>query len=140
MHIPLTQDEIATFLQITPTQVQTLWNHCLLDRSLQCAERPLASLGYSTIYDVIEYALVVDVLPVTLTRELAALWIAQLAELDEWDETHSCSIARKSSLMLSAALDDGLADMTDQPDKVVSAVLDAQAALVGRCLDLEVAS
>ncbi|GGX63413.1 hypothetical protein GCM10007385_35690 [Tateyamaria omphalii] len=140
MHIPLTQDEIANFLKITPTQVQTLWHHCLLDRSLHCAERPLAPLGYSTIYDVIEYALVAGVLPLTLTRELAALWIAQLAELDEWDEAQPCSNARKSSLMLSAAIDDGLADMTDKPAKVVSTILDAQAVLVAGCLDLQVAS
>lgn len=139
MHIPLTQDEIATFLYITPAQVQLLWRSRLLDRSLHCAERPLAPLGYSTIYDVIEYALTAGVLPVTLSRELAALWIAQLAELDEWEDAQSCSVARRTSLMLRAALDDGLAHMTDHPAKVVSAILDAQSILLARCLDLQVA-
>lgn len=95
MHFPLSRDEIASFLELAPSQVDTLWRRDFLQRSLHCPHRPVASLSHSTIYDVLEFALAAGVLPVRLSKECAALWIAQLAESDEWDVFACAPMSRK---------------------------------------------
>lgn len=140
MHIPLSRDEIAAFFQIAPNQVDVLWHREFLQRSLQCVYRPVASLSYSTIYDVLEYALAAGVLPVTLSKECAALWVSELAELDEWDVFEKASIAEKTMLMMESAMDEGLADVTTDPMRVTRAILTTQGVLLEVCSDLELAS
>ncbi|WP_415400761.1 hypothetical protein [Tateyamaria sp. SN3-11] len=140
MHIPLSRDEIAAFFEIAPKQVDLLWRGEFLQRSLHCTYRPVASLNYSTIYDVLEYALTAGVLPIKLSKECAALWVFQLAELDEWDVFERASTAQKAMLMMEAAMDDGLADMTENPLRVASVTLSTQVLLFELCSDLKVAS
>ncbi|WP_299734016.1 hypothetical protein [uncultured Tateyamaria sp.] len=140
MHIPLSRDEIAAFLEVAPKQVDLLWSRELLQRSLHCTHRPVASLSYSTIYDILEYALAAGVLPVRLSRECAALWISQLAELDEWDVFESSSIAQKTKLMMESAIDDGLAEKSGDPLGVVYVILNAQTLLFELCSELKIAS
>lgn len=140
MHIPLSRDEIAAFFEIAPKQVDALWHKEFLQRSLHCAYRPVASLSYSTIYDVLEFALTAGVLPVRLSRDCAALWISELAELDEWDVFERASIAQKSDLMLATAMQEGLTDMTKDPSRVAGVILCTQALLLELCSDLKIAS
>lgn len=140
MHIPLSRDEIAAFFEIAPKQVDLLWQEKFLQKSLYCAHRPVASLSYSTIYDVLEYALVAGVLPVRLSKECAAIWVFQLAELDEWDLFENASVIQKSTLMVESAMDDRLAEMTTDPLRVARVILSTQALLLDLCLDLRMAS
>lgn len=133
MHIPLTRDEIAVFLELAPQQVDLLWRRRFLQRSLSCAHRPVAALSYSTVYDVLEYALAAGVLSVRLSKEVAALWVAQLAEADEWDQFAGQSMTRRIWMMMEMARDDGLADMTEAPVRVAREVLLTQARLVEIC-------
>lgn len=140
MHIPLSRDEIASFLELAPSQVDVLWRRNLLQRSLHCPHRPITSLSYSTIYDVLEFALAAGVLPARLTKECAALWIAQLAEADEWDVFAGAPMSRKASLMMEISADDGLAEMTGHPAHVVHVILSSQARLLEFCTDLRNAS
>ena len=140
MHIPLSRDEIAVFFEISPEQVDLLWRGEFLQRSLHCTYRPVASLNYSTIYDVLEYALTAGILPVKLSKECAALWVFQLAELDEWDVFESALIAQKAMLMMESAMDDGLVDMTKDPLQVARVILNTQVLLIGLCSDLKMAS
>lgn len=140
MHIPLSRDEIAAFLEVAPTQVDQLWRRDLLQRSLHCTHRPVASLSYSTIYDVLEFALAAGVLPVRLSKECAALWIAQLAEADEWEEFECSPCARKAALMMHTAMEDGLADITEKPTHVIHVILGTQTLLGEVCSDMRMAS
>lgn len=140
MHIPLSRDEIATFFEIAPKQVDLLWRREFLQRSLHCIYRPVASLSYSTIYDVLEYALTAGVLPIKLSKECAALWVSQLAELDEWDQFEDASIVQKAMLMTESATDDGLANMTKDPLRVARVILITQALLLELCSDLKMSS
>jgi len=139
MHIPLSRDEIAGFLEVAPAQVDQLWRRDLLQRSLHCTHRPVSSLSNSTIYDVLEFALAAGVLPVRLSKECAALWIAQLAEADEWDVFECSPLARKASLMMHVAMDDGLADMTEKPMIVIRVILTTQVLLLEVCSDMRMA-
>ncbi|WP_299283308.1 hypothetical protein [uncultured Tateyamaria sp.] len=139
MHIPLSRDEIAAFLQVAPVQLDLLWRRGLLQRSLHCTHRPIAALSYSTIYDVLEFALAAGVLPVRLSKECAALWVAQLAEADELDEFEHASTNRRTALMMEAAIDDGLAAITRDPMHVVHVILATQAILYERCSDQRIA-
>lgn len=140
MHIPLSRDEIAAFLRIAPKQVDMLWHRKFLQRSLHCAYRPVASLSYSTIYDVLEYALASGLLPIRLSKECAALWVSQLAEMDEWDVFESALLPQRFTLMMEHAMDDGLADMTKDPSRVAHVILATQALLIESCSDLRLAS
>jgi len=140
MHIPLSRDEIAFFFAIAPAQVDLLWHQDLLKRSLYCVYRPVRSLSYSTIYDVLEFALTAGFLPVRLSKECAALWVSQLAELDEWDIFGSALGAQKALHMMETATDDGLATMTEDPLRVTRVILATQALLIELCSDLKVAS
>lgn len=140
MHIPLSRDEIASFLEIAPEQVELLWRRGFLIRSLHCSHRPVASLSYSTVYDVLEYALAAGVLPVRLSKECAALWIAQLAEADDWDAFEPAPVTRKTFLMMQCATDDGLVDMTENPLRVVKVILATQSILLKVCSDFRMAS
>ena len=96
--------------------------------------------GHSTIYDVLEYALKAGALPVRLSKECAALWVFQLAELDEWELFEKELITQKSVLLLESAMDDGLAEMTKDPLRVARIILAAQALLLELCSDYELAS
>lgn len=140
MHIPLSRDEIAAFLEIAPKQVEHLWHRKFLQRSLHCEHRPVTSLSYSTIYDVLEYALTAGVLPVRLSKECAALWILQLAELDEWDLFEYALVAQKSILLMESAIDDGLTEMTMDPLRVARVILATQTLLLELCTDHKIAS
>lgn len=135
MHIPLSRDEIATFLEVAPVQVDQLWHRHFLQRTLHCPFRPITALSYSSVYDVLEYALVSGVLPVRLSRELAALWVAQLAEADEWDLFSGGGLERKISVMIDLAKEDGLASMTDNCPKVAFEVVATQSRLLCLCAD-----
>ena len=136
MHIPLTKYEIAAFLEIGSHDVELLWRTGVLERSLHCAYRPVPELSSSTVYDVLEYALAAGVLPATVSRELAALWVAQLAEADEWDAYQRAEFGERMSMMLTMAEDDGLAAMTPEAWKVAATLVAAQIGLVAVCCDL----
>ena len=136
MHIPLTKHEIATFLEIGPHEVELLWRTGVLERSLHCAYRPVPELSSSTVYDVLEYALAAGALPVTVSRELAALWVAQLAEADEWEAYQDAAFGQRMSMMLAVAEDDGLAAMTPEAWKVAATVVAAQMGLLSVCCGL----
>lgn len=133
MHIPLTKDEIARFLELAPQQVDQLWQRGFLQRSLTCAYRPVSGLSYSTVYDVLEFALAAGVLSVRLSKEVAALWVAQLAEADEWDQFVGQPMTKRILMMVDMAAEDGLAKMTDAPLRVAREVLLAQSDLVDLC-------
>ena len=139
MHIPMTCDEIAGFLEVKKMKVELLWRSGLLQRSFQCAYRPAPEFGYSTVYDVLEYALAAGVLPVTLTKEIAALWVAQLAEADEWDVYSAEALEGRITLMMELSIVDGLSEMTDEPCKVAAVIVAAQTGLVMRCHDAQIA-
>lgn len=57
MHIPFGRDEIASFLEIVPQKIDLPWRRGFLIKLPHCNHRPVASLSYSKIYDLLEYAL-----------------------------------------------------------------------------------
>ena len=66
MHIPMAREEIARFLEIGADAVDSLWASGKLQKTLHCPFRRFADLNYSTVYDVLEYALASGDLPVRL--------------------------------------------------------------------------
>lgn len=133
MQIPMTQHEIASFLEVPVTKVHFLWRIGRLEQSFHDTRHPAQELGHSTVYDVLEYALVAGALPVTLTKELAALWVAQLAEADTCQDYRAETLEGRICLTMEMAVQDGLADMTDEPAKVAAVVVATQAGLIMNC-------
>lgn len=140
MHVPMTKDEIASFLELSRCEVELLWQNGLLQRSLCCADRPVPALNCSTVYDVLEYALAAGVLPVRLSKQVAALWVLQLAEADTWDRFTSSDFGTRVCMMVETAVEDGLSTMTPEPGKVAAVVLGAQFSLLELCNTLRIAS
>lgn len=129
MHVPLSREEIADFLDVSATQVEQLWKTDTLKKSLQCPLRTVQELRYSSVYDVMEYALAARVLPVSLTPKLAALWVLQLAEADDLEEFEAASWAKRTEDLLEMAVFEGFAKMTPDPAHVARVVISTQAAL-----------
>ena len=78
MHIPMTCEEIAVFLECETKEIQDLWDNGKLLKTQSCPYRKTNAQNQSTIYDVLEYTLSSSDLPVQLSREEAALWIFTL--------------------------------------------------------------
>lgn len=74
-------------------------------------------------------------LPFQLPGGLAALWIALLAEANEWDEYSVASLDKKILMILDAASEDGVAQMTEEPAWVATVLAGTHTALVSECLD-----
>lgn len=72
-------------------------------------------------------------LPVTLTKEVAALWIAQLAEADEFEDFAERTIVGKIFVLMDMSIEEGLTEITHERGKVAAIILAAQAQLVDRC-------
>ena len=139
MHIPMVRDEIASFLEVKGNQVDILWSTGKLQKTLHCPYRPIQDLSHSTIYDVLEYALTSGDLPVSLPREIAALWVAQLAEANEWEGYASAPLQEQVEALLLSAKADNLTNMTLDPAKVAYVAVLTQAALGNICQDLDIA-
>lgn len=108
MHIPMSRDEIAQFLEILPAEVDHLWRKGRLQRTIACPYRDNPLLNWSSQYDVLEYALVSGDLPQKLSKEYAALWICNLAEADQDDDFESYGFDEQVQSLLLMALEDGL--------------------------------
>ena len=137
MHIPMAREEIACFLEIGADVVDSLWASGELQKTLHCPFRPFADLNYSTAYDVLEYALSSGNLPVRLPKDVAALWVALLAEANESEDYEEARWQRQVELLLDMATEDRLAIITTGAVKVACVVVLAQATLANtfRLLD-----
>ncbi|MDG1183070.1 MAG: hypothetical protein P8N30_10215 [Tateyamaria sp.] len=100
MHIPMTCEEIAVFLECETKEIQDLWDNGKLLKTQSCPYRKTNAQNQSTIYDVLEYTLSSSDLPVQLSREEAALWIFTLAEADEWDEYLKMTMHQKVEALM----------------------------------------
>ncbi|WP_415918844.1 hypothetical protein [Tateyamaria sp. SN6-1] len=140
MHIPLTRNEIAGFLEINTMQVDLLSATGRLQKSLSCPLRISTEFTYSTVYDVLEFALSAGHLPVTLARETAALWVAQMAEADEWDTYVRASTVRRIEMLIELARDDGLDVMTPNHEKVATSLILSQMALISSASEIKAVS
>jgi hypothetical protein len=125
----MTREEIAYFLEIGTDAIDSLWASGKLQKTLHCPFRPFADLNYSTVYDVLEYALASGNLPVCLPKDVAALWVALLAEANEADDYEEARWQRQVELLLDMATEDRLAIITTGAAKVACVVVLAQAAL-----------
>lgn len=134
MHIPMPKAGIAEFLEVGHDDVEQFWKNNLLQRSCPCAAADCFSEGCSSTYDVLEFALSSGDLPVVLSRELAALWVFQLAEADEDHDFASSGFGEKFDALRRTAEFEGLLDITVQPPLVVTTLLASQ--IVLECIAL----
>jgi len=133
----MAREEIACFLEISADAIESLWTSGKLQKTLHCPYRPIAVLNYSTVYDVLEYALASGDLPVCLPNDIAALWVALLAEANELEEYEEARWQRQVELLLDMATEDRLAIATIGAAKVACVVVLAQATLADRCRRLD---
>ena len=117
MSTPLSRNEIATLLDCNGAFVEDLWAKGILRRSVENDSRPLEDLRHSDSYDVLEYLLTTGQLHVTLSKELAALWVANLAEVLEWKGIENAALSDITKILYDYALDDNLCEMDNYPDK-----------------------
>jgi len=134
MHLPMSNAEIACFLQVPIWAIEGLIQSNRLSRTIGCPYRPLEALNWSSVYDVLEFSLTCGCLPITVTREVAALWVFALAEADEFDGFESNAFDEQTDTLANTALTDGLA--SDKP----SAVQFAELILETRLTLLEICS
>lgn len=114
LNVPMTQGEIATFLDVPGRNVETLWQIGLLKRTVGCAHRPTGAIMHSSPLDVLEYGLASGDLPKKLNSEQAALWVFCLAEV--LDEQPRCDqkLTLQATTLYEFAESDGLTQM--RPD------------------------
>ena len=136
MHIPMAREEIARFLDNGADAVDSLWASGKLQKTLHCPFRPFADLNYSTVYDVLEYALASGDLPVRLPKDVAALWVALLAEANESEGYEEARWQRQVELLLDMATEDQLTIITTGAPKVASVVVLTQGTLADTCSHL----
>ena len=133
MHLPLTRREIANFLEFSEQKVEELWETGQLQRSVHCVYRYHEDLTSTTVYDLLEYALSCGILPVCISRELSALWVAELAEADESEFFNSACLSSRIEELLHLAHRGGLAEMTSEPEKTAVVSDSTQAAILNCC-------
>lgn len=108
MIIPLTESEIAEYLDISEECVRTLWKSGLLKRTVSCADRMSKAIMHSSPYDVIEYALASGSLPIELHADHAELWTLKLADAVDGGNFLDNDLAVQSSLLMDQLLASGL--------------------------------
>ena len=86
MHIPLSDNEIRSMLDVSRDTLEWLWERGHLQKTYFCEVRPEPSLARSTVFDVFQYALSTGALGVTLSHSDSALWVLELCEVSEGHE------------------------------------------------------
>lgn len=130
MHVPLTREEVATFLEISVLSVERLWRNGELDRTVYHGTRCSSLLAHSSPYDVLEYALASGILPVMLSRSSSALWLANLAEADEIEGFSTLAWDEQVRYLVWMADEDGLAMITPYPEKTAAVIILSREAIV----------
>lgn len=137
MHLPVAREEIAHFLEINPTGVDQLWHSKRLQRTISCPYRDSPLLNWSSQYDVLEYALVSDDLPVRLSKEGAALWILILAEADEDEAFRNFTLEGQIDHLVSMAFQDGFATDVSTCVRIATTIFASRFALNNLCQEAD---
>ena len=140
MHIPVAREEVAQFLETCPMFVDELWRAGRLQRTIGCPYRCNPSLNWSSQYDVLEYALASGDLPVKLTKEEAALWICNLAEVDESGRLEVHSLEGHVSALISMASEDGLSFDVETSARIATTIFVSRHALNTLCLETDLSA
>lgn len=111
MIIPMSRKEISTILDVEEIYVEHLWNRGELRRSIENEYRSCSGLRQSCAFDVLEYLLSAKKLQVTMSRELAALWVTNLAEVLDIQEFGDPSLPIITKALYDMSLEDGLCEM-----------------------------
>lgn len=133
MHFPMSRSEIGLFLGIRPSQVEALWASGHLKKSLSCPYRLVEALNYSTVYDVLEFALTLHGFAQSIPKDVAVCWVELLAEVEEWDDFTESSFEKRIKILLAAAVDAGLTDLTSESRAMAGALIFLQDALMHAC-------
>lgn len=135
MHVPMSRSEIAMFLETTQQNVEQAWQSNALKRTVFHEERLTTELAQSSIFDVLEYALAHDALPVRLSKHEAAMWVLCLCEACEWEDWSDWQVAERASQLMAFAADEGIAPVDAQLSaKIAMTVIVTQGSLLGICL------
>lgn len=88
MNIALAQSEIAQFLEFTLQEVLGLWERRVLKRSIQVDCRSTPELSHSSVFDVLEYYVLTEVMGGEDPGTEVEAWLCAVDELVEsrtWD-------------------------------------------------------
>lgn len=133
MHLPMSRSEIAEFLNVSSADVELFWQSGQLRRSLCCPCRPISSLNYSTVYDVLECTLTLHKHPFNLSKDSATRWIELLAETDDLHSFENASAQKRTTRLADAAMATGLAAVPRKCAAIAKILICEQAALVRMC-------
>lgn len=118
MDIPLSKREISILLQISQPEVEVLWETEQLRRSLHPSWCDCSDLDASSDFDVLEYQLTRGDLSVSLTRFEASLWVANLAEVLEYEGANYDGAIGLAKALLDCSIFDELCDSSEHAIKV----------------------
>lgn len=137
MHLPMTPKEIADFLEIQITAVFDLIEAGKLRRTICCPYRHDAALNWSSVYDVLEYALTCGRLSFRLTPELASAWVFLLAEADELACFEQLSTSDQAAMLLEMKYLSDLQPTNDSELSIAYLLLCTRSELMVVCSDAE---
>ena len=105
MHIPMSRHEIANYLAIQEVSVEELWRCGSLKRSLSNDLRSNSSLAQSSIFDVLEVALISGAIGVEICRSEAEAWIDLLCRACDWNDWDEWTPLQKVDYLMENASD-----------------------------------
>ncbi|WP_300038508.1 hypothetical protein [uncultured Roseobacter sp.] len=105
MHVPLSRNEIASFLKIDEPLVEKLWLSGSLRRSLSNDLRANTALAQSSMFDVLELALSSGLLGVKVSKQDAETWTELLCRACDWGDWYQWSAKQKIDCLTDYAFD-----------------------------------
>lgn len=113
MHVPMSREEIAQFLEVSEKQIEKYWEQNQLRRTVYNSARLNSSLAQSSTFDVIELGLVTGAIKPQLSKENAALWVTYLCEACESSNWEAADMQERTLAVFAIACDEGLCGSQD---------------------------
>lgn len=114
VHVPMSREEIAQFLEVSEKEIEVYWQQNQLRRTVYNSARLNSSLAQSSTFDVIELGLVTGALEAQLSKEHAALWVTYLCEACESSTWEAADVEERTLAVFAIACDEGLCVSQDQ--------------------------
>lgn len=123
LNIPLSQTELAVFLDVSKETIETLWDVGLLRRTIACKYRPTGAIAHSSPFDALEYGLASGDLPKRLSRKQAEMWVFCLAEAVEEESYLDGELSQQAKTLYLAAAEEGLTDARQDSCEIASTIV-----------------
>ncbi len=132
MYNAITKEQLASLLSTSHQDVDILWQRGVLQRT-----EPREDLGglqmHTSSYDLLEYMLWAGKLDVLLSKEHAALWVTNFAEIMEMDSVLNLTSAEMRDALFEYSIEDELCSATHENWQIASCIIESHEIIVAFC-------